>query len=227
MNKTQALLIKILVVANVLVYAGAGWLLWYIWPVLIEPPAEASASRYMVPVSAPTQTPAVNLAISEQSFLTPSLRLTPKYATRTASEPLEPPISTPIPAPTPQTLLWPSKDPEGLEGNSRRGLGAPNPLRELPSSPSGSFDGHNKVWGVGAGMGVEIGGSSGSEAVRVAYFGVSRSDGVKNDCSEIARLTAGVCVGADTGTIYRLAEASAGGSIKTGQIYHNSQPAPA
>jgi LCP family protein required for cell wall assembly len=135
MNKTQGLLIKILVVANVLVYAGAGWLLWYIWPVLIEPPAEASASRYMVPVSAPTQTPAVNLSITEQSFLTPSLRLTPKYVTRTASEPLEPPISTPIPAPTPQILLWPSNDPEGLEGNSGRGLSAPNPSPIVDLSP--------------------------------------------------------------------------------------------
>ncbi len=57
MTKTHQLLIKILAVANILVYIGAAWLLWYIWPVLVELPSEAAPSQYIVPVEAPTEIP--------------------------------------------------------------------------------------------------------------------------------------------------------------------------
>ena len=135
MSKTQGLLITILAVANVLVYAGAGWLLWYIWPVLIEPPPVASAGQYVVPVSAPTQAPAVDPSSTEQSLFSPSLRLTPENVIRAVPEPLETLTSTPIPTPTPQTLMWPSKNLDKQVSNSGMGWGAPTPMPVVNLSP--------------------------------------------------------------------------------------------
>ncbi len=58
MTKTQGRLIKILAALNILIFAGAAWLLWYVWPVLVESPIPVvPTSSFVVPVAAPTLTP--------------------------------------------------------------------------------------------------------------------------------------------------------------------------
>ena len=56
MTHTHRTLIKVLGLANVLVYAAAALLLWYIWPTLVETPNPvASADQAAIPSAVPTE----------------------------------------------------------------------------------------------------------------------------------------------------------------------------
>ena len=73
MTKTQGRLIKGLAALNILIFAGAAWLLWYVWPVLVESPAPVvPTSSFVVPVAAPSLTAeTASLEPEEVAPLTP------------------------------------------------------------------------------------------------------------------------------------------------------------
>ncbi len=65
MTQTHRTLIKVLGLANVVVYAAAAFLLWYVWPALVETPNPvASADQAAIPSAVPTEV--LSEVLSEQ-----------------------------------------------------------------------------------------------------------------------------------------------------------------
>jgi LCP family protein required for cell wall assembly len=137
MTNTHRLLIKVLAVANILVYIGAAWLVWYVWPVLTELPTEAAPSKYIFPVEAPTE-----LAELERNEPNDEELILP-LPSRT-SEPVAQPPPTQRPAsagavltptPTPPTFLWPSPHADGPVAAIAGGWGVPTPMPVVSLSP--------------------------------------------------------------------------------------------
>lgn len=136
MTKTHRLLIKILAVANILVYIGAAWLLWYIWPVLVELPSEAAPSQYIVPVEAPTNLPESEHAnVNDEDFVPPLPSRMPGPVLQPSPEATRNSTIVAVPTPTPPTLLWPSQNLNGHTGSVGGGWGAPTPMPLVPLSP--------------------------------------------------------------------------------------------
>jgi len=135
-TNTHRLLIKVLAVANILVYIAAVGLLWYIWPALTELPSEAAPSKYIFPVEAPTDLPE-----SERNGPTDEELILPLPSPML--EPLKPPAplqtvgsaSAAAPTPTSPTLLWPSPNVDGHGVAVGGGWGAPTPMPVVALSP--------------------------------------------------------------------------------------------
>ena len=136
MTKTQGRLIKILAALNILIFAGAAWLLWYVWPVLVESPIPVvPTSSFVVPVAAPTLTPET----TEEEFAELDLATPPRVIPAISpSATLVLSRTSAVAAymtPTPQDLIWPSKQLENNANSAAGEWGAPTPLPSVKLSP--------------------------------------------------------------------------------------------
>lgn len=136
MTKTHRLLIKILAIANILVYLGAASLLWYVWPVLVDAPSQTSPGQYIVPVEAPAALPESELTTPDDEDLVPPL---PPHVTETALRgtpaPTHDSAMIAAPTPTPPTLLWPSPKQADPSSPAAGGWDAPTPMPLVQLSP--------------------------------------------------------------------------------------------
>jgi polyisoprenyl-teichoic acid--peptidoglycan teichoic acid transferase len=134
MTNTHRTLIKVLGLANVVVYAVASLLLWYTWPVLTAAPEPvASASQAAPPVALPSELLAQigQPEAPEQIAPAPMMAVTPE-ASLIESAPA--PLQAPEPTPTPYTLVWPEKG-QTAKGPGGTGWDAPAAAPAIALSP--------------------------------------------------------------------------------------------
>jgi polyisoprenyl-teichoic acid--peptidoglycan teichoic acid transferase len=132
MTHTHRTLIKVLGLANVLVYAAAALLLWYIWPALVETPDPvASADQAAIPIAVPTGLLSAQVPVeaTEQGGPAPMMAATSEES---VIESVPAPLQAPEPTATPYTLVWPEK---AAGGKTLTGVDAPAAAQTIAVSP--------------------------------------------------------------------------------------------
>jgi len=134
MTNTHRTLIKVLGLANVVVYAVASLLLWYMWPVLVtvsEPVALANQAAPPVPV--PTELLAeIGRSDAPAQVAAPPMMAVTLEANLIEAAPA--PLQAPEPTPTPYTLIWPQKG-QTAKGPGGAGWDAPAAAPTIVLSP--------------------------------------------------------------------------------------------
>ena len=136
MTKTQGRLIKILAAFNILVFAGAAWLFWYVWPVLVESPIPVvPTSSFVVPVAAPSVTTEADTADTEEIAAAVPAPVTPAASPAAGADSPRTSAGVALATPTPQDLVWPSIQLDEHGGSAVSEWGAPTPMPLVKLSP--------------------------------------------------------------------------------------------